>query len=102
MKADTKAIQAIGDHVITHNTRVSVSHDRKQRHHLHITNVSLEDAGPYMCQLNTDPMKSQVERGTLRHLQYVPKRELGAPLPRVGRVQNCSPLENVGSPFAMP
>ena len=60
MKADTKAIQAIGDHVITHNPRVSVSHEKHQQHHLHITEVTLEDAGPYMCQLNTDPMKSQV------------------------------------------
>ena len=56
MKADTKAIQAIGDHVITHNPRVSVSHERGQKHMLHISNVLLEDEGPYMCQLNTAPM----------------------------------------------
>ena len=65
MKADTKAIQAIGDHVITHNPRVSVSHERAQRHMLHIHDVQLEDGGPYMCQLNTAPMKSQVGRCNL-------------------------------------
>ena len=63
LKADTKAIQAIGDHVITHNPRVSVSHEKLQMHKLHITEVQLDDEGTYMCQLNTDPMKSQVSEG---------------------------------------
>jgi len=58
VKANSKAIQAIGTHVITHNPRVSVSHDDSRRKwSLHISNVQLEDTGPYMCQLNTDPMK---------------------------------------------
>ena len=60
LKADTKAIQAVGDSVITHNPRVSVSHEKLQMHKLHITDVQLDDEGVYMCQLNTDPMKSQV------------------------------------------
>ena len=78
MKANSKAIQAIGNHVITHNTRyelyclitdifinifirVSVSHDENRRRwRLHIAAAQLEDAGPYMCQLNTDPMRSRM------------------------------------------
>ena len=56
LKADTKAIQAVGDSVITHNPRVSVSHEKLQMHKLHITDVQLDDEGVYMCQLNTDPM----------------------------------------------
>ncbi len=69
VKTDTKAIQAIGEHVITHNNRVSVSHDR-EKHHLHITRATLEDAGQYMCQLNTPTMKSQVsEKSALSHCQ---------------------------------
>ena len=78
MKANSKAIQAIGNHVITHNTRyelyclitdifinifirVSVSHDENRRKwKLHIAAAQLEDAGPYMCQLNTDPMRSRM------------------------------------------
>lgn len=60
MKADTKAIQAIHDHVITHNPRVSVSHNDHTTWNLHIKNVQEEDRGQYMCQINTDPMKSQV------------------------------------------
>ncbi|KAF2885575.1 hypothetical protein ILUMI_20598 [Ignelater luminosus] len=60
VKADTKAIQAIHDHVITHNPRVSVSHNDHTTWNLHIHNVQEEDRGQYMCQINTDPMKSQL------------------------------------------
>lgn len=60
MKADTKAIQAIHDHVITHNARVSVSHTDHTNWNLHIAKVEEEDRGFYMCQINTDPMKSTV------------------------------------------
>jgi neurotrimin len=60
VKADTKAIQAIHDHVITHNPRVSVSHNDHNTWNLHIKAVQEEDRGQYMCQINTDPMKSQV------------------------------------------
>ncbi|CAL7946794.1 unnamed protein product [Xylocopa violacea] len=59
LKVDTKAIQAIHDHVITHNNRVSVSHSDHTIWNLHIKSVQKEDEGLYMCQINTDPMKSQ-------------------------------------------
>ncbi|XP_050547926.1 protein amalgam-like, partial [Daktulosphaira vitifoliae] len=60
VKADTKAIQAIHDHVITHNARVSVSHTDDATWNLLIKNVQEEDRGQYMCQINTDPMISQM------------------------------------------
>ncbi|CAH0562370.1 unnamed protein product [Brassicogethes aeneus] len=60
VKADTKAIQAIHDHVITHNSRVSVTHNDHVTWNLHIKTVQEEDRGLYMCQINTDPMKSQI------------------------------------------
>lgn len=60
MKADSKAIQAIHEHVITHNSRISVSHTDLITWNLHIKGVTEDDSGGYMCQLNTDPMKSQV------------------------------------------
>ncbi|XP_066989361.1 lachesin-like isoform X1 [Macrobrachium rosenbergii] len=60
VKADTKAIQAIHRHVITHNSRVSVSHSDHNTWMLHIKGVQEEDRGPYMCQINTDPMRSQI------------------------------------------
>lgn len=62
MKADTKAIQAIHVHVITNNHRVGVSHNGQTVWNLHIRNVQEEDRGQYMCQINTDPMKSQVNQ----------------------------------------
>ncbi|KAJ6637534.1 Lachesin [Pseudolycoriella hygida] len=60
VKADTKAIQAIHEHVITHNQRVTVSHSDLNTWNLHIRSVMEDDRGGYMCQLNTDPMKSQI------------------------------------------
>jgi len=59
VKADSKAIQAIGNQIITHNKRVSVSGDFKSTFNLHIKHVTVEDAGNYMCQINTDPMTAQ-------------------------------------------
>ena len=61
VQANSKAIQAIGTHVITNNKRVTVSHDESRRKWmLHIAKAQLEDAGPYMCQLNTEPMKAKM------------------------------------------
>src|SRR5689334_12608704 len=54
------SIKAIHNHVITHNPRVSVSHSDHSTWHLHIKGVKEEDSGPYMAQINTDPMMSQV------------------------------------------
>lgn len=60
MKTDSKAIQAIHDHVIIHNPRVWVSTTDQSTWNLHIKNVQEDDRGQYMCQINTDPMISQV------------------------------------------
>jgi len=59
VKADTKAIQAIGDQIITHNQRVSVTGDFVTTFNLHIKEVAMDDGGNYMCQINTDPMTYQ-------------------------------------------
>ena len=60
VKSDTKAIQTLHEKVITFNSRIKVTGDFKTTFNLHITNVQEEDRGQYMCQLNTDPMISQV------------------------------------------
>lgn len=62
IKADTKAILAIHEHVITNNARLSVTHNDYNTWTLHIRNVRREDRGQYMCQVNTDPMKMQVRQ----------------------------------------
>ncbi|XP_031843286.1 lachesin [Nomia melanderi] len=59
IKADTKAILAIQEHVITNNARLSVTHSDYNTWTLNIHGVRREDRGIYMCQVNTNPMKSQ-------------------------------------------
>ncbi|XP_071647437.1 lachesin isoform X1 [Temnothorax longispinosus] len=59
IKADTKAILAIHEHVITNNARLSVTHSDYNTWTLSIRSARREDRGIYMCQVNTDPMKSQ-------------------------------------------
>ncbi|GFG37787.1 hypothetical protein Cfor_07819 [Coptotermes formosanus] len=59
IKADTKAILAIHEHVITNNARLSVTHNDFNTWTLNLRGVKREDRGQYMCQVNTDPMKSQ-------------------------------------------
>ncbi|XP_048512424.1 lachesin-like isoform X2 [Athalia rosae] len=59
IKADTKAILAIHEHVITNNARLSVTHNDYNTWTLNIRGARREDRGVYMCQVNTNPMKSQ-------------------------------------------
>lgn len=70
IKADTKAILAIHEHVITNNARLSVTHSDYNTWTLHIRAARREDRGIYMCQVNTDPMKSQV-----RGITYITPHE---------------------------
>ncbi|XP_076282684.1 lachesin isoform X2 [Lasioglossum baleicum] len=60
IKADTKAVLAIQEHVITNNARLSVTHSDYNTWTLNIRGVRTEDRGIYMCQVNTNPMKKQV------------------------------------------
>ncbi|CAH1176500.1 unnamed protein product [Phaedon cochleariae] len=60
LKVDTQTILTIHSHVITKNNRIGVSHSEQNIWHLHIKEVRESDQGWYMCQINTDPMKSQV------------------------------------------
>ncbi|KAL1492325.1 hypothetical protein ABEB36_010586 [Hypothenemus hampei] len=57
---DRQMILTIHRHVISRITRFSVSHDNAKTWLLHVNNVHKEDRGYYMCQVNTNPMISQV------------------------------------------
>lgn len=57
---DTQTILTIANHVITKNHRIGVTHTEHKTWHLHIRDVRQNDRGNYMCQINTDPMKSQI------------------------------------------
>lgn len=65
IKSDSKAILAIHTHMVALNQRLSVTHNGHNAWKLHIAHVQLNDSGTYMCQVNTDPMRSQVSQGTL-------------------------------------
>ncbi|XP_030749450.1 neurotrimin-like [Sitophilus oryzae] len=60
LRVDTQTILTIHNHVITKNHRIGVTHIELKTWYLHIREVQESDKGWYMCQINTDPMKSQV------------------------------------------
>ncbi|KAF2357801.1 Immunoglobulin [Trinorchestia longiramus] len=57
MRADTQTILSLHNVVVTHNTRISVTHDEPHTWNLHIRQVKESDRGCYMCQINTATMK---------------------------------------------
>lgn len=62
MHFEQSAILTVHNHVITRNPRISVTHDKHDKHRtwfLHINNVQEEDRGRYMCQINTVTAKTQ-------------------------------------------
>ncbi|XP_031770798.1 lachesin-like [Apis florea] len=65
MKSDSKAILAIHTHMVAQNPRLSVTHNGHNTWKLHVTNVQPNDSGTYMCQVNTDPMRSQTGHMTV-------------------------------------
>ncbi|XP_025834919.1 lachesin-like isoform X2 [Agrilus planipennis] len=66
IKSDSKAILAIHTRMVSQNTRLSVTHNGHNTWMLHISNVQKNDSGTYMCQINTNPMRSQ-----MGHLEVV-------------------------------
>ena len=59
VRVDTQTILTIHNSIITRNQRVSLSHREHKEWKLHIADVKEEDRGWYMCQVNTDPMRSR-------------------------------------------
>nr|CAH7758189.1 unnamed protein product [Callosobruchus chinensis]CAH7762992.1 unnamed protein product [Callosobruchus chinensis] len=53
-------ILTIHRHVISKVPRYSVTNENEKTWVLHVTGVQQEDKGYYMCQVNTNPMISQV------------------------------------------
>lgn len=73
MHFEQSAILTVHNHVITRNPRISVTHDKHDKHRtwfLHISNVQEEDKGRYMCQINTVTAKTQ-----FGYLHVVGKRQ---------------------------
>lgn len=57
---DRQMILTIHNHVITRIPRFEMAHDKHHTWNLMVRNVQKEDKGHYMCQINTDPMLSNV------------------------------------------
>ncbi|XP_030026929.2 lachesin isoform X2 [Manduca sexta] len=60
IKSDSKAILAYHTHMVALNPRLYVTYNNHNTWKLHVSNVQANDSGTYMCQVNTDPMKSQM------------------------------------------
>ncbi|XP_050343444.1 lachesin-like isoform X1 [Nymphalis io] len=60
LRVDTQTILTIHTHVISRSRRVGVTHSDQRTWFLHIRELRETDRGWYMCQINTDPMKSQI------------------------------------------
>jgi len=60
VRVDTQTILSIHHNVITQNPRISLSHSDHRSWYLYINDVHEADRGWYMCQINTDPMRSRV------------------------------------------
>ncbi|XP_046656226.1 lachesin-like isoform X2 [Daphnia pulicaria] len=60
LRADDQTILSLHRRVVTHNPRVSVTHDESRTWNLHIRQVKESDQGCYMCQINTAIMKKQL------------------------------------------
>ncbi|XP_045535031.1 lachesin [Papilio machaon] len=60
LRVDTQTILTIHTHVISRSRRVGVTHSDHRTWFLHIRELRETDRGWYMCQINTDPMKSQL------------------------------------------
>ncbi|CAG0894475.1 unnamed protein product [Darwinula stevensoni] len=60
MYLERQMILSMHRHMITRISRFSVSHDNYRTWRLHISDVRREDEGTYMCQVNTEPMISQL------------------------------------------
>ncbi|XP_042228268.1 lachesin-like isoform X2 [Homarus americanus] len=59
VQVDTQTILTIHKQVITRNPRIALLHNDHRTWHLKIKNVREIDRGWYMCQVNTDPMRSR-------------------------------------------
>ncbi|XP_017759432.1 PREDICTED: neurotrimin-like isoform X2 [Eufriesea mexicana] len=59
VRVDTQTILTIHHKVITQNPRISLKYNDHRTWYLHIKEVEEVDRGWYMCQVNTEPMRSR-------------------------------------------
>lgn len=57
---DTETLLTYDRHTIVGDARLRVSHNNERQWFLHLRNVQPHDKGFYMCQINTEPMMTEV------------------------------------------
>ncbi|CAG7734059.1 unnamed protein product [Allacma fusca] len=60
IRAEDQTILTLDTKVVTHNSRVTVTHDGSRTWNLHLRQVRQNDRGCYMCQINTAIMKKRL------------------------------------------
>lgn len=60
LRASDQTVLALQGRVVTHNARISVTHDNFHTWKIRISKLRESDKGCYMCQINTSPMKKQI------------------------------------------
>lgn len=60
LRAADQTVLALQDRVVTHNARISVSHENYVTWRLRIKQLRETDKACYMCQINSSPMKKQI------------------------------------------
>ncbi|XP_031626058.1 lachesin [Contarinia nasturtii] len=60
LRAADQTVLALQDRVVTHNARISVSHENYITWRLRIKQLRETDKACYMCQINSSPMKKQI------------------------------------------
>lgn len=60
LRATDQTVLALQDLVVTHNNRISVSHEGMHTWRLRIKQIRESDKGCYMCQINSSPMKKEI------------------------------------------
>ncbi|XP_047120408.1 lachesin-like [Schistocerca piceifrons] len=59
LRSEDQTVLTMHDKVVTHNSRVGVSHDQLRTWRLHVRQLKESDRGCYTCQINTSVMKQQ-------------------------------------------
>ncbi|XP_039287875.1 lachesin [Nilaparvata lugens] len=60
LRAEDQTVLSLHTSMVSHNPRITLTHDNYQSWQLHIRQVKESDKGCYMCQVNTKVMKKQI------------------------------------------
>lgn len=79
LRASDQTVLALQERVVTHNARITITHEDFHTWRLRIKQLRETDKGCYMCQINTYVMKKQVGcidvQGKQQILNFVPPAE---------------------------